>query len=410
MSRIVLGVSGGIAAYKACLLLRLFAEAGHDVVVVPTRNALEFVGETTWAALSGNPVHTGVFSDAEQVPHVRLGREADLVVVAPATADLLSRAATGRADDLLTNVLLTAGCPVLMVPAMHTEMWLHPATRANVATLRSRGVVVMEPADGRLTGPDSGPGRLPEPEDIEQLALGLLADPGVAARLAARDLAGRKVVVSAGGTREALDPVRYLGNSSSGRMGLAVARAAAARGAEVIAVTANVSLPLPSGVTGVPVVSTADLAEAMFAQAADADIVVMAAAPADFTPRTPSASKLKKSGQHGLTVDFTQTTDVLRTLAGRRPDGQVVVGFAAETAADGEDLLELGREKLARKGCQLLVLNDVSGGKVFGAAATEVVILSADGVVARVAGSKSVVAHAILDAALNATPDERNAE
>ncbi|MEN0071005.1 MAG: bifunctional phosphopantothenoylcysteine decarboxylase/phosphopantothenate--cysteine ligase CoaBC [Propionicimonas sp.] len=410
MSRIVLGVSGGIAAYKACLLLRLFAEAGHDVVVVPTRNALEFVGETTWAALSGNPVHTGVFSDAEQVPHVRLGREADLVVVAPATADLLARAATGRADDLLTNVLLTAGCPVLMVPAMHTEMWLHPATRANVATLRSRGVVVMEPADGRLTGPDSGPGRLPEPEDVEQLALGLLADPGVAARLAARDLAGRKVVVSAGGTREALDPVRYLGNSSSGRMGLAVARAAAARGAEVIAVTANVSLPLPSGVTGVPVVSTADLAEAMFAQAADADIVVMAAAPADFTPRTPSASKLKKSGQHGLTVDFTQTTEVLRTLAGRRPDGQVVVGFAAETAADGEDLLELGREKLARKGCQLLVLNDVSGGKVFGAAATEVVILSADGVVARVAGSKSVVAHAILDAALNATPDERNAE
>jgi len=410
MSRIVLGVSGGIAAYKACLLLRLFSEAGHDVVVVPTRNALEFVGATTWAALSGNPVHTEVFSDAEQVPHVRLGREADLVVVAPATADLLARAAAGRADDLLTNVLLTARCPVLMAPAMHTEMWLHPATVANVTTLRSRGVVVMEPDDGRLTGPDTGPGRLPEPDDIEQVALALLFDPAVAGRMAARDLTGRKVVVSAGGTREALDPVRFLGNSSSGRMGLAVARAAASRGAEVVAVTANVTLPVPSGVTAVPVVSTGDLAEAMFAQAADADIVVMAAAPADFTPATPSPSKIKKSGDAGLAVGFEQTIDVLKTLSERRPAGQVVVGFAAETARDGEDLLRLGREKLARKGCQLLVLNDVSGGKVFGAAATEVTILSPDGVVARVAHSKSVVAHAILDAALNAAPNERNAE
>lgn len=410
MSRIVLGVSGGIAAYKACLLLRLFAEAGHDVVVVPTRNALEFVGETTWAALSGNPVHTGVFSNAEQVPHVRLGREADLVVVAPATADLLARAAVGRADDLLTNVLLTATCPVLMVLAMHTEMWLHAATRANVATLRSRGVVVMDPAVGRLTGPDSGPGRLPEPDDIEQLALGLLADPSLAPRLASRDLAGKKVVVSAGGTREALDPVRYLGNSSSGRMGLAIAAAAAARGAEVVAVTANVSLPMPSGVTGVAVVSTADLAEAMFRHAADADIVVMAAAPADFTPTQTSNTKIKKSGDQGITLELGQTTDVLKALSARRPAGQVIVGFAAETAADTEDLIRLGKQKLARKGCQLLVLNDVSGGKVFGAAATEAVILSPDGVIATVAATKAVAAHAILDAAREVAPDERNAE
>lgn len=406
MSRIVLGVAGGIAAYKACLLLRRFTEAGHDVTVVPTRNALEFVGATTWAALSGKPAATDVFTGAEQVPHVRLGREADLVVVAPATADLLSRAATGRADDLLTNVLLTASCPILMAPAMHTEMWLHPATRANVATLRSRGVVVMDPADGRLTGADSGPGRLPEPEDIEALALALLDDPGLAGRMAGQDLAGRRLLISAGGTREALDPVRFVGNSSSGRMGLALAQAAAARGAQVTVVAANLTLPIPAGVTGIPVVSTADLAEEMFARAADADLVVMAAAPADYTPVTPSGKKLKKSGDAGLTVEFRQTTDILARLAAVRPSGQVVVGFAAETAGSPEELLRLGREKLARKGCQLLVLNDVSGGRVFGSGITDITIISESGVVAGAAGTKSAAAHAILDAALAVT--ERN--
>lgn len=409
MSRIVLGVSGGIAAYKSCLLLRLFVEAGHDVVVVPTANALEFVGRATWEALSGNPVHTDVFSGAEQVPHVRIGQQADLVVVAPATADLLARAAAGRADDLLTNVLLTARCPVLMVPAMHTEMWLHQATQANVATLRSRGVVVMDPADGRLTGADSGQGRLPDPEDIEQLAISVLADPTVAEKMASRDLAGKRVLVSAGGTREALDPVRYVGNSSSGRMGLALGRAASARGAEVTIVTANLSLPLPAGVTGVPVVSTADLAREMLARGPEAEIIVMAAAPADFTPVAPSDSKIKKSGDAGLTVDLTQTVDVLKTLSGRRRDGQVIVGFAAETAADADELLALGQAKLARKGCQLLVINDVSGGKVFGKAATDVVIISPERVLARVAASKSAVAHAILDSALT-IPAERKPE
>ena len=409
MSRIVLGVSGGIAAYKACLLLRLLVEAGHDVVVVPTANALEFVGRTTWAALSGHPVHTDVFSDAEQVPHVRLGQQADLVVVAPATADLISRAATGRADDLLTNVLLTAHCPVLMVPAMHTEMWLHPATQANVATLRSRGVAVMEPATGRLAGADSGPGRMPEPDDIEQLAVSMLADPGVAERMAARDLAGKRVLVSAGGTREALDPVRYVGNSSAGRLGRARAGAAAARGAEVTVVTANVALPLPSGVDAVAVVSTADLAAEMLDRAPGADIIVMAAAPADFTPVTPSSAKIKKAGEAGLTVEFAQTVDVLKTLSARRREGQVVVGFAAETASDPAELLALGQAKLARKGCQLLVLNDVSDGRVFGKAATEVIVISPQGVLATVAASKSAVAHAILDAALT-IPAERKPE
>lgn len=400
MSRIVLGVAGGIAAYKACLLLRLFTEAGHDVTVVPTRNALEFVGATTWAALSGKPVATEVFAGAEQVPHVRLGREADLVVVAPATADLLARAAGGRADDLLTNVLLTATCPVLMAPAMHTEMWLHPATRANVATLRSRGVVVQEPAAGRLTGADSGPGRLPEPEDIEALALALLDDSTLSSRMAGQDLSGRKVLISAGGTREALDPVRFVGNSSSGRMGLALARAAAARGAEVTVVAANLALPIPAGVEAVSVVSTGDLAAEMFARATDADLVVMAAAPADYTPVAPSDSKLKKSGDAGLTVEFRQTTDILARLSAVRPSGQVVVGFAAETAPTAEELLRLGQEKLARKGCQLLVLNDVSGGRVFGSDATAITIISDTRVVGSAAGSKSAAAHAILDAAV----------
>ncbi|MGC3993379.1 MAG: bifunctional phosphopantothenoylcysteine decarboxylase/phosphopantothenate--cysteine ligase CoaBC [Propionicimonas sp.] len=401
MSRIVLGVAGGIAAYKACLLLRRFTEAGHDVHVVPTANALSFVGETTWAALSGHPVHTSVFADAHEVPHVRLGRDADLVVVAPATADLLARAASGRADDLLTNVLLTATCPVVMAPAMHTEMWHHPATQANVATLRSRGVAVLRPAEGRLTGADSGAGRLPEPEDIEASALAALADPRAVAGMAAQDLAGWRAVISAGGTREALDPVRFVGNSSSGLMGVALARACVQRGAEVTLVAANLAIEAPAGVGVVPVVSTGDLAAAMAEHAPSADLVVMAAAPADFTPVSRSDKKLKKSGDAGLTVEFTQTTDVLAGLAARRPDGQVVVGFAAETASDEDDLVRLGTAKLARKGCQLLVLNNVSGGAVFGAEENEVLLLDPSGLVGRAAGSKTSVAHAIVDAAVS---------
>ena len=400
MSRIVLGVSGGIAAYKACLLLRLFTEAGHDVQVVPTRNALEFVGETTWAALSGKPVHTSVLPDAHLVNHVRLGREADLVVVAPATADLMARAASGRADDLLTNVLLTATCPVVLAPAMHTEMWLHAATQANVALLRSRGVVVLEPAVGRLTGADSGMGRLPEPEDIEASALAALADAGVAAAMASRDLAGQHVLVSAGGTRESLDPVRFVGNNSSGLMGVALARAAVQRGAEVTLVGANLTADPPAAVRVVTVVSTGDLASAMAAHAVSADIIVMAAAPADFTPVHPSANKLKKTGGAGLTVEFRQTTDVLAGLVAARRPGQVVVGFAAETASEEAELVGLGTAKLARKGCQLLVLNNVSGGAVFGAPDNQVLLLGPDGVLGRAAGSKTTVAHAILDAAI----------
>ncbi|MGN6783104.1 MAG: bifunctional phosphopantothenoylcysteine decarboxylase/phosphopantothenate--cysteine ligase CoaBC, partial [Marmoricola sp.] len=291
--RIVLGVAGGIAAYKACELLRLFTESGHDVTVVPTRAALEFVGAPTWAALSGKPVHTEVWDDVHQVPHVRLGQTADLVVVAPATADLLARAAHGLADDLLTSTLLTARCPVVLAPAMHTEMWEHAATQANVALLRERGVLVVDPAEGRLTGADTGKGRLPDPTEIFALARAVLHR--ARSETGARDLAGRHVVVSAGGAREYLDPVRFLGNRSSGLQGYALARTALARGAEVTLVAANTALPDPAGAKVVRVETTAQMQEQVLAAAAGADAVVMAAAPADFRPLHTHEAKIKKA-------------------------------------------------------------------------------------------------------------------
>jgi phosphopantothenoylcysteine decarboxylase/phosphopantothenate--cysteine ligase len=392
---VVLGVAGGIAAYKAAELLRLFTESGHDVTVVPTPSALHFVGEATWAALSGHPVHTQVWESVHEVPHVRIGRSADLVVVAPATADLLARAAHGRADDLLTNVLLTASCPVVFVPAMHTEMWEHAATQDNVATLRQRGAVVVEPAVGRLTGADSGKGRLPDPDEIFAICQDVLA------RGAGEpDLAGRTVVVSAGGTREPLDPVRYLGNRSSGRQGLALARAAAARGAEVTLVAANVTLPDPAGVKVVRVETTEELRDAVTAAAVSADAVVMAAAPADFRPLATSESKIKKTTDGSApTIELTQTPDILAELShDRLRPGQVVVGFAAETGDDTGSVLDLARAKLARKGCDLLVVNDVGGGAVFGASDNQAVILSRDGERRDVPlGSKAALAHVIWD-------------
>jgi len=392
---VVLGVAGGIAAYKAAELLRLFTESGHDVTVVPTPSALHFVGEATWAALSGHPVHTQVWESVHEVPHVRIGRSADLVVVAPATADLLARAAHGRADDLLTNVLLTASCPVVFVPAMHTEMWEHAATQDNVATLRQRGAVVVEPAVGRLTGADSGKGRLPDPDEIFAICQDVLA------RGAGEpDLAGRTVVVSAGGTREPLDPVRYLGNRSSGRQGLALARAAAARGAEVTLVAANVALPDPAGVKVVRVETTEELRDAVTAAAVSADAVVMAAAPADFRPLATSESKIKKTTDGSApTIELTQTPDILAELShDRLRPGQVVVGFAAETGDDTGSVLDLARAKLARKGCDLLVVNDVGGGAVFGASDNQAVILSREGERRDVPlGSKAALAHVIWD-------------
>jgi phosphopantothenoylcysteine decarboxylase/phosphopantothenate--cysteine ligase len=394
VSRIVLGVSGGVAAYKAALLLRLFTEAGHDVRVVPTPGALHFVGAATFEALSGNPVTTDVWSDVPEVAHVRIGQDADLVVVAPATADLLARAAAGRADDLLTATLLTARCPVVFAPAMHTEMWQHPATQDNVATLRRRGAVVLPPAVGRLTGPDSGAGRLPEPSDIAALA-GVVLAHGAAAL--APDLTGRRVVVSAGGTREPLDPVRYLGNRSSGKQGWALARVAAARGAEVTLVAANVDLPAPFGVRVVPVGTAEELRTAMLAEAQEADVAVMTAAVADFRPETTAATKLKKGGaSEPSAIPLVRNPDVLAELVTKRAPGQLVVGFAAETGDEEADVLTHARAKLARKGCDLLVVNDVSAGQVFGRSENTVVVLAADGGTTELPpGSKDAVAAGI---------------
>jgi phosphopantothenoylcysteine decarboxylase/phosphopantothenate--cysteine ligase len=327
--RVVLGVAGGIAAYKACSLLRLLTESGCDVTVVPTRAALEFVGAPTWAALSGKPVSTSVWDNVHQVPHVRLGQEADLVIVAPATADLLARAAHGLADDLLTNVLLTARCPVVMAPAMHTEMWQHPATQANVELLRSRGVTVVEPAYGRLTGADSGPGRLPEPEVLAEIAAGLLAGTGVSAH-SGRDLDGRTVVVSAGGTREPLDPVRFLGNRSTGKQGWALAEAARDRGARVILVAANVAMSDPSGIQTIRVETADEMQQAIAAALPSADAVVMAAAVADFRPVAVADTKIKKddSGSVPTPIALERTPDILAGLvAGRaRSAYPVIVG------------------------------------------------------------------------------------
>ncbi|WP_051415733.1 bifunctional phosphopantothenoylcysteine decarboxylase/phosphopantothenate--cysteine ligase CoaBC [Nocardiopsis sp. CNT312] len=371
--RVVLGVGGGIAAYKACELLRRLTESGHRVRVVPTGDALRFVGEPTWAALSGQPVATTVWDGVHEVPHVRIGQSADLVFVAPATANVLAKAAAGLADDLLTNTLLTARCPVVFAPAMHTEMWEHPATRQNVATLRSRGAIVLDPAEGRLTGVDTGRGRLPEPAELFEAAR-LALRRGTAAA----DLSGLRVVVSAGGTREAIDPVRFIGNHSSGRQGYALARTAAARGAAVTLVAANVSLPDPAGVRVVHVESARDMAQAVAAERAGADVLVMAAAVADFRPVTAVGSKIKKSGDVPAAIELAETPDILaRLVADRDREGlaQTIVGFAAET----DDVLAHGKAKLARKGCDLLVVNRVGGGLAFGTEDNQAVILDSGG-------------------------------
>jgi len=412
-ARVVLGVGAGIAAYKSCELLRLLTESGHRVRVVPTPDALRFVGEATWAALSGEPVATDAWTGVAEVPHVRLGQSADLVLVAPATADLMARAAAGMAGDLLTATLLTARCPVLYAPAMHTEMWEHPATQANVALLRRRGAIVLEPAVGRLTGRDSGPGRLPEPAEIFAVATRLLARRGEDPLRP--DLAGRRVVVSAGGTREEIDPVRFIGNWSTGTQGYALARTAVARGAEVIVVAANVALPDPAGAKVTRVVSTRDLRDAVMAAAAGADAVVMAAAVADYRPQERSAAKMKKGGQPPEPLRLTENPDILAGLAAARraqapagedPDAeraglvplhplrQILVGFAAETDTSAG----AAQAKLARKGCDLLVVNPVGNGLGFGTPDNEAVVYGSDGTVTPIPrGPKEVLADVVWD-------------
>jgi phosphopantothenoylcysteine decarboxylase / phosphopantothenate---cysteine ligase len=405
---IVLGVSGGIAAYKSCEVLRRLREAGNHIQVVATRSALEFIGAATFEALSGHPVLTGVFENVAEVEHVALGRRADLVVLVPATADLLARMAQGRADDMLTSTLLTARCPVLAVPAMHTEMWEHPATRDNVATLRRRGTVVLEPASGRLTGADTGRGRLPEPPEIAEFARLLLEwglDDGGMPFPLPRDLEGRKVVVSAGGTAEPLDPVRTLGNRSSGRQGYALARVAAQRGAEVTLVAGTISdLDPPAGVELRRVQTTLEMRDAVLDAAKAADVVVMAAAVSDFRPASMSAGKIKK-GQEAPSIPLEFNPDILRDLVTEDVPRRLVVGFAAETGDEGGSVLDYGRAKLERKGCDLLVVNAVGAGRAFEVEDNEGWLLGADGSsLSLPMGSKAALSARVWDAVAERLP------
>lgn len=407
---IIVGVGGGIAAYKVCSVIRHFTEAGHDVRVIPTRSALKFVGAATFEALSGNPVTTEVFDDVDEVAHVALGRQADLVVIAPATADLMARAAAGRADDLLTASLLTARCPVLFVPAMHTEMWEHPATVANVATLRAHGATVLTPASGRLTGADTGAGRLPESTEI-----GLLGDLLLArADALPQDLTGVDVLISAGGTREALDPVRYLGNHSSGKQGYALARVAAQRGARVTLVSGAVSDPGdPAAVDVVHIDSADELSREMHARAPQADVVIMAAAVADFRPVDVAGAKIKKGEQGPAPIELTTNPDILASLVTARSEGTIpattaIVGFAAETGDAEGGVLDHGRAKLRRKGCDLLVVNAVGDGRAFGTADNTGWVLAADGAETGLPyGSKTLMASRILDEVVSLVPDRK---
>nr|WP_120492483.1 bifunctional phosphopantothenoylcysteine decarboxylase/phosphopantothenate--cysteine ligase CoaBC [Corynebacterium lactis] len=405
--KIVVGVAGGIAAYKAAHVVRGFKERGHDVRVVPTESALNFVGAATFEALSGHPVSTTVFDAVDEVQHVRIGQEADLIVVVPATADFMARAAQGRGDDLLTATLLVATCPVVLAPAMHTEMWHHPATRDNVATLRRRGTIVLDPAHGRLTGKDTGPGRLPEPEQIVDLALAAAARPSHFRR----DLEGTHVLVTAGGTQEAIDPVRFIGNHSSGRQGFALAEMAAQRGAEVTVVAGVTdALPTPLGARVIKVVSARDMASAVEEHSRRADVCIFAAAVADFRPEHTANSKMKKGKADDALrrVNLVENPDILATTVRRRASGELpaeatLVGFAAETGDAENSPLELARQKIARKGCDLLMCNDVSGGRTFGATDNVGWILSADGEETEVPlGSKFTVAGVILDAVVDA--------
>jgi len=405
---VIVGITGGIAAYKAVGVVRDLVRRGHDVHVVPTEGALRFVGLPTLEALSRNPVTTSVWDDVAEVRHVALGRRADLVVIAPATADALARMAAGLAPDLLGTTLLATDAPVVVAPAMHPQMWEHPATRANVATLRDRGVRFVGPVVGALTGDDAGIGRMAEPEDIAAAALAVLQDGVPASRATSGgsrgdqgDLAGVRVVVSAGGTREPFDPVRFIGNRSSGRQGIAIATDAARRGADVTLVAANVDPGLTEGLdaTVVPVGSALELADAVHTAAADADVVVMTAAVADYRPAEVHADKLKKDAQgERMTLELVQNPDVLADLVASRRTGQIIVGFAAETEPDRDARIALGRAKIARKPADLLVVNHVGWSRGFEREENAIEVLVPGGEVVReTSGSKAEVATAVLD-------------
>jgi phosphopantothenoylcysteine decarboxylase / phosphopantothenate---cysteine ligase len=387
---IVVGVTGGIAAYKAVAVIRAFVLGGHDVQVVATEAALRFVGKPTLEAISRNGVHTDLYEGVAQVRHVAIGQAADLIVVAPATADFLAKIAAGLADDLLGNTILASRAPLVVAPAMHTEMWHNAATVANMALLRTRGVIAVGPASGQLTCDDSGPGRMAEPDDIVTAAL---------AAVTVKDLAGHTILVTAGGTREPLDPVRFVGNRSSGRQGVAIAVAAAARGADVTLVAANLEIPVPDSVTVVTVGTARELDEAAQRESRVADAVIMAAAVADYRPESVSEAKIKKDAAGDrFTIDMVKNPDILVGLVKSRPAGQILIGFAAETEPDQDALLSIGRAKISSKGCDYLVINRVGWTETFGSATNSVTVLNDSGdIVMEASGDKTIVADRILD-------------
>ena len=387
---VVLGITGGIAAYKSVSIARAFVLAGHDVHIVATEGALRFIGRPTLEAISRNPVHTDLYEGVAEVRHVALGQRADLIVVAPATAHTIASLAAGLAGDLLGTTILASTAPLVVAPAMHMEMWHHASTQANIETLRARGVTIVGPDDGQLTGSDSGPGRMVEPEALVSAALGVLAP---------RDLRGRSILISAGGTREPLDPVRFLGNRSSGRQGVALATAARDRGAHVVLVAAHLDVDAPAGVHLETVGTTEELRRAMLAHADEADTVIMAAAVADFRPTTVATGKIKKDALGDeLQLTLERTPDVLVELTSARRHGQRIVGFAAETESDATRRVEIGAEKARRKGVDLLVLNQVGWQQGFSSSSNNVTILDGSGsVVAEAEGDKLSVAHRILD-------------
>ena len=389
---ILVGVTGGIAAYKAAGVIRGFTELGHNVKVVPTQNALRFIGATTLEALSHNVVDADLYTDVEAVKHIALAKEADLVVVAPATAAFIARYAHGIADDLLLNVLLATTAKVVVAPAMHTEMWQHPATSANIQTLKSRGVIIVEPAVGRLTGDDSGPGRLPEPEEIVSRALGAVTK---------QDLQGKRITIATGGTREPIDTVRYIGNRSSGKQGIALADAALARGAEVQLIAINVDLDITRFDHVQRVSTTAELSETLDSLLPSSDVILMPAAVSDYRVANIETGKLSRHDSNDFDLKLIANPDLLFGLSQRREQlgaHTLLVGFAAEVVASGaiDDLSERAKSKLERKQVDMIVANDVSGGSVFEQETNKVIIVSSKGSF-QIGGTKLEVANAILD-------------
>jgi phosphopantothenoylcysteine decarboxylase/phosphopantothenate--cysteine ligase len=386
--KLLLGVSGGISAYKSCDLLRRLQEQGFIIDVVPTSASLNFVGKSTWEALSGRKVLTDLWSEVEKVPHISMAKENDLIVIAPTTADLLAKLASGRADDLLTNIVLASTAPKILVPAMHTEMWLNPATVANVKTLQERGFVVVAPDEGRMTGSDVGIGRYPEVNKIIEII-------NLTAHITA-DLAGKKLLITAGGTREPIDPIRFIGNRSSGRQGFALAAAAASRGAQVHLIAANTDLPIIEGVTITSVETADQMAAVLEYEFSECDALIMSAAVADAKVANYSDQKIKKENLD--VVSFSKNPDILKNLSEKKKPGQVIVGFAAETIAGLSELQKRGEEKLASKSLDLIYVNNVSDGAVFGSENTQGLIIDKNHNVIKVPQiSKDTLSDILLD-------------